>query len=116
MKINHLVVGPVLAVLLFAIMRANGIDYAPSVTAGITLLTAWWWATEALPIPATSLIPFAGFPLFGVITHKESAAGLGSHVILLLMGGFIMAKALERSGAHQRFAMMIFAIDCHLYR
>ena len=107
MKINHLIVGPVLSVLLFAIMRANGIDYAPSITAGITLLTAWWWATEALPIPATSLIPFAGFPLFGVITHKESAAGLGSHVILLLMGGFIMAKALERSGAHQRFAMMI---------
>ncbi|MEM7359939.1 MAG: SLC13 family permease [Pseudomonadota bacterium] len=107
MKNNHLVIGPVLAVLLFTIMRANGIDYAPSITAGITLLTAWWWATEALPIPATSLIPFAGFPLFGVITHKESAAGLGSHVILLLMGGFIMAKALERSGAHQRFAMMI---------
>jgi len=74
------------------------------------MLTAWWWATEALPIPATSLVPFAAFPLFGVITHKESAAGLGSHVILLLMGGFIMAKALERSGAHQRFAMLILRL------
>ena len=107
MKNHHLIIAPLLAVLLFVVMRVNGIDYAPSATAAITLLTAWWWATEALPIPATSLIPFAGYPLAGVLTHKQSAAGLGSHVILLRMGGFIMAKALERSGAHERFAMLI---------
>ena len=74
------------------------------------MLTAWWWATEALPIPATSFIPFAAFPLFNVIDHKTAAAGLGSHIILLLMGGFIMAKALERSGAHERFAMIILRL------
>jgi len=110
MKINHLLVGPVLSVAVFALMRSNGILYAPAITAAITLLTAWWWATEALPIPATSLIPFAGFPLFGVMTHKQSAAGLGSHIILLLLGGFIMAKALEKTGAHQRFAMLILRL------
>lgn len=110
MKLNHLLIGPTLAAILFVTMSANGIANAPSITAAITLLTAWWWATEALPIPATSLLPFAAFPLAGVITHKESAAGLGSHVILLLMGGFIMAKALERSGAHQRFAMLILRV------
>ena len=107
MKVNHLVVGPVLSILLFVLMRLNGVEYPAAATAGITLLTAWWWATEALPIPATSLIPFAGFPLFSVLDHKQAAAGLGSHVILLLMGGFIMAKGLERSGAHERFAMLI---------
>ena len=110
MKINHLILGPCLAMLLFGFMRSSGIDYSPSITASITLLTAWWWATEALPIPATSLIPFAAFPLFGVMSHKQSAAGLGSHVILLLMGGFIMAKALEKTGAHERFAMLILRL------
>ena len=107
MKINHLVAGPALAALLFIVMRLSGIEYFPAVTAGITFLTAWWWATEALPIPATSLIPFAAFPLTGVMDHKQAAVGLGSHVILLLMGGFIMAKALEKTGAHERFAMLI---------
>lgn len=107
MKLNHLIFGPALAVGLFLLMRFNGVDYPPSVTASITLLTAWWWATEALPIPATSLIPFAGFPLFGVVSHKDAAAGFGSHIILLLMGGFLMAKALEKTGAHERFAMLI---------
>ena len=107
MKINHLLLGPTLSVALFILMRFNGVDYPPSITASITLLTAWWWATEALPIPATSLIPFATFPLFGVISHKQAAAGFGSHIILLLMGGFLMAKALEKTGAHERFAMLI---------
>lgn len=110
MRINHLLVGPLSALVLFIIMTGNEIAYLPSITAAITLLTAWWWATEALPIPATSLIPFALLPLFGVIDHKVAASGLGSHVILLLMGGFIMAKALERSGAHQRFAMIILRL------
>jgi sodium-dependent dicarboxylate transporter 2/3/5 len=110
MKINHLILGPCLAILLFGFMRSTGIEYSPSITASITLLTAWWWASEALPIPATSLIPLAAFPLFGVMSHKQSAAGLGSHIILLLMGGFIMAKALEKTGAHERFAMLILRL------
>lgn len=104
---NHLVIGPVVAVALYLMMRHSGVAYPASITAAITLLTAWWWATEALPIPATAFLPFAGFPLAGVISHKTAAAGLGSHVILLLMGGFVMAKALERTGAHERFAMLI---------
>lgn len=110
MKNPNLLIGPLAATALFVILSANSVAYAPAITAAITLLTAWWWATEALPIPATSLIPFAAYPLAGVITHKQSAAGLGSHVILLLLGGFIMAKALEKSGAHERFAMLILRL------
>jgi len=107
MKINHLIVGPLLAVSLFILLSLNNVNSAAASTAAITLLTAWWWSTEALPIPATSLVPFTLFPLTGVITHKQAAAGMGSHIILLMMGGFIMAKALERSGAHKRFAISI---------
>jgi len=109
-KPNHLVIGPVLSVILFIILNHNNIADAAAATAAITLLTAWWWATEALPIPATSLVPFALFPITGVLTDKQAASGLGSHIILLMLGGFIMAKALERSGAHQRFAISILRL------
>ena len=74
-------------------------------TSAITLFTAILWATEALPIPATSLIPFVAFPLAGVITHREAASSLGSHVILLLMGAFMLSKGLEKSDIHKRFAL-----------
>jgi len=104
---KHLFIGPILAVALYFSLISSGVEYTASATAAITLLTAWWWATEALPIPATSLIPFALFPAFGVLNHKTAAAGIGSHIILLMLGGFLMAKALERSGAHERFAIII---------
>ena len=104
---KHLFLGPSLALMLFYLMTMNDIETNASATAAITLLTAWWWATEAIPIPATSLIPFALFPLTGVLNHKVAASGLGSHIILLMLGGFLMAKALEKSGAHQRFAVSI---------
>jgi sodium-dependent dicarboxylate transporter 2/3/5 len=103
----HLLLGPLLAIALGLAMLNYQVSFSASMTAGLTLLVAWWWATEAIPIPATSLIPFAGFPILGVLTYKEASAGLGSHIILLLMGGFIMAKGLERSGAHKRFAISI---------
>lgn len=99
--------GPVSAILLFFILSANGIDQSICYTLSITLLTAIWWVTEALPIPATSLLPFVLFPLFGILTHQQAAAGLGAHVILLLMGGFMIAKGLEKSELHRRLALNI---------
>jgi sodium-dependent dicarboxylate transporter 2/3/5 len=86
-------------------------------TSAITLFTAILWATEALPIPATSLIPFVAFPLAGVITHREAASSLGSHVILLLMGAFMLSKGLEKSDIHKRFALyMVKATGTHSAR
>jgi len=109
-KINHLLLGPIAAFILFFAMRFWGVEDSPAVTASITLLTAWWGATEAMPIPATSLVPFTLFPMFGVMNHKSAASGMGSHIILLMLGGFLMAKALEKSGAHRRFAIMILRL------
>ncbi len=51
------------------------------------------------------LIPFALFPFTGVLSHKEVASALGNHVILLLMGGFMLSKSLEKSGVHKRLVV-----------
>lgn len=83
----------------------SGLSGPISWTIAITTLTAAWWVTEAIPIPATSLIPFAAFPMAGVIDHREAASALGDHVIVLLMGAFMLSKGLEKSGAHERLAL-----------
>ena len=92
-------------VLWFFLTGWAGQTHAIAWTAAITLLTAILWVTEAIPIPAASLIPFALFPFAGVLSHKEVASALGSHVILLLMGGFMLSKSLEKSGVHKRLAV-----------
>lgn len=79
-------------------------------TASITLLIAILWVTEALPIPVTSLIPFCAFPMAGVLTYQQAASSLGSHVILLLMGAFMLSKSLEKSNVHTRLAVYMLKL------
>ena len=57
------------------------------------------------PVPATSLIPFAALPLLNVVDHKAVAGAYGHTLILLLLGGFILSMAMEKSGAHRRLAL-----------
>ncbi len=82
-----------------------GQPYEVYITASITLLCAFWWITEAIPVPATGLVPLAIFPLLGVLTPTQVAQAYGSPLILLYMGGFILSTAMERSGAHRRIAL-----------
>ena len=108
MKINRqhfIYIAPLTSILFYFILQYLGLEEKPAVAASITLLTVIWWVSEAIPIPATSLVPFALLPLFGVVDHKTVASSLGSHVILLLMGAFMLSKALEKSGAHERLAV-----------
>ena len=102
--------GPVLAAAFYFLLKTLGMAYLPAVTAAITALTVIWWITEALPIPATSIVPFVLLPLFGVADHQLVASSLGSHVILLLMGAFMLSKALEKSGAHERLALYMLKL------
>jgi sodium-dependent dicarboxylate transporter 2/3/5 len=107
---HFLVIGPLLALAFYFFLNTISVADKPAIAAAITLLTVIWWVSEALPIPATSLVPFALLPLFGIIDHKAVASSLGSHVILLLMGAFMLSKALEKSGAHERLAVYMIRL------
>ena len=101
--------------LVVSVLLAFGLDIAGlttdiSLTAAITTFVAILWVTEALPIPATSLIPFALFPLAGVLSHSEAASALGSHVIILLMAAFMLSKGLEKANLHKRFAIYMLRL------
>jgi sodium-dependent dicarboxylate transporter 2/3/5 len=100
-----LLAGPAAALALLLLLRAQGWSDAPAVTAAVTLLCAIWWIFEPLPIPFTSLIPLAVFPLLGVLTPNQVGQAFGSPLILLLMGGFMLSTAMADSGAHKRIAL-----------
>lgn len=53
------------------------------------------------------MVPIAAFPLFGIVNHKAMAASLGNHVIVLLMGAFMLSKAMEKSGVVKRLALVM---------
>ena len=78
--------------------------------AAIVSLMAIWWATEAIPVPVTALLPLALFPLFQITSFKSAALPYANPNIYLFLGGFMLAIAIERSGLHKRMALkMILA-------
>lgn len=98
--------GPLLALLVYGVLYET-VPEMPRRTAGIAVLLAVYWITEALPLAATALIPLVAFPLFGVLSIENAAAAYSKPVIFLFLGGFMMALAVEKSGLHRRMALLM---------
>lgn len=86
-------------------------------TVAIGLLTAlWmvlWWIFEILPLGITALIPLVIFPLTGVLSVKKVAPFYSNSVIYLFLGGFIIARSLEKTRLSERIALYILKWTGH---
>ncbi len=100
-----LAAGPLLGAVLFFTLQAMGWESSACWTAAIAITCAVWWIFEPIPIPATSLLPIATFPVLGILTPREIGESYGSPLVLLLLGGFILSTAMASSGAHRRVAL-----------
>ena len=93
--------------IMFFVPTPSGLDDNAWLVAGVVTLMAIWWATEAIPVPVTALLPLALFPILGITTFKEAAQPYANPNIYLFLGGFMLALAIERSGLHKRMALHI---------
>ncbi|WP_118857867.1 SLC13 family permease [Sphingomonas mesophila] len=84
-----------------------GMPLAAWRTCALVVLMASWWMSQALPLTATALLPFLAFPLFGIMSASETAAAYYSPILFLVLGGAMIALAIERVGLHRRLALAI---------
>ena len=104
-------IGWVVGILVFLIMlqlpSPEGLSRDAWCVAALSLLMATLWITEAIPLPATALLPIPLVPLLGLSTVQETVVSYSHPIIFLFMGGFIVALAMERWKLHQRIALLV---------
>lgn len=104
-----LAVGPILFCLVMLLPAPEGLSADAWSVVAVALLMACWWATEAIPVPATSLLPLVLLPLVGAVSSSEASLPYARPVIFLLLGGFIAAMAMQKWNLHRRIALNILA-------
>lgn len=102
-----MILGPLAALSMLAAGAPEALSDPAWRTAAIGVLMAVWWATNAVPIAVTALVPLVCFPLFGIATIQVTAAPYANKVIFLFLGGFIVAFAMQRWNLHRRIALTV---------
>lgn len=102
-----LILGPL--ILLATLVLPAPADMSGSAWAalGMMLLMATWWATEAIPIPVTALLPIVLIPALGIDSIKAATSPYANPLIFLFLGGFTLGLALQRWNLHKRIALAI---------
>lgn len=106
-RIVGLLVGALLLAMTLILPAPAGMSDAAWKASGLMLLLAAWWSTEAIPIPATSLLPIVLIPALGLGTVAQATTPYANPTIFLFMGGFVLGLAMQRWNLHKRIALSV---------
>lgn len=104
-----LLLGPVAFILInLYFPHADFMEY-PKLGAALSV-AAWmiiWWILEPLPIYITAFLPLILAQNMGLGTLSEIASEYGNEMVFLFLGGFMIARAIEKFDIHRNIAALI---------
>lgn len=101
---------PCVAVALLAMAPPADLSPEGWQVAVFALWMAAWWMTEAVPLAVTALLPLVAFPFAGILPIEKVSASYAHPLIFLFLGGFMLARAMERWGLHRHLAGQVIRI------
>ena len=104
-KAEFLIIGITIGLLPEFLSLNNFLDFNSKVVLGMTLVMIFFWITEAIPNSITAFIPIIISPILIDINLNQILSKYASPVVLLLLGGFLLASGFEKSNLHKRLAL-----------
>lgn len=106
LKNTGLVFGTVIPASILLFVDLNGSQQTTRMAA-VAVMMSIFWITEAVPLAATALLPLVLFPILGIASSKTTAVQYMNSTVFLLLGGFMIALAIQRWHLHRRIALNV---------
>ena len=110
LRIFGMGLGPILFFLILLMPTPDGMSETAKAVLAISVWMIVWWITEAIPVYATALLPMGLIPLLGILPVKQIAAEYMHPIIILLLGMFMIALAIEKSELHRKIAFELISV------
>ncbi|MBI2411144.1 MAG: DASS family sodium-coupled anion symporter [Candidatus Kerfeldbacteria bacterium] len=85
----------------------DGLSRAGMNALAIFFLALVFWVTNAIPLMVTSMLALILLPLLHVMDSKDAYALFGNQAVFFILGAFILASAVMRSGLSMRIALLV---------
>ncbi|MAL97292.1 MAG: anion transporter [Alteromonadaceae bacterium] len=105
-QVIGLIVGPLFLLATLLLPAPEGMSTEAWAALGLMLLMATWWSTEAIPIPATALLPIVLIPALDLGSIRDATTPYANPIIFLFLGGFTLGLAMQRWNLHRRIALL----------
>ncbi len=98
-----------IAVFILVYLATGSLDPKQRAVAATFSAAVFLWITEAIPLAITALLSTVALVVTGALSSKEAFGAYGDQIILLFIGSFILAKAMEDSGLDRRLALRLLS-------
>jgi len=106
-QLFFLVAGAVAYWLVLTAAPTEGLSVTGQRALAVFTLCVFFWVFEVLPLMITSMLAIILLPWSGVMTTGQTYSLFGNEAVFFILGAFILAAALMKSGLSTRLALFI---------
>jgi len=99
----------IIVAILVMIFPLPGLSFSGHAAIALLTFAVIMWATEAAHLAVTSLIILFIQPIIGVASFPDAVIGFANPILFLMIGGFIIAEAIRKSGLTQRLTYLMLS-------
>ncbi|MDD3753520.1 MAG: DASS family sodium-coupled anion symporter [Methanobacterium sp.] len=97
----------IISFIVVMLIPMEGLSYSGHAAIALLVFAIIMWASETVHLAVTSLIILFIQPMIGVESFDAAVVGFANPIIFLMIGGFIIAEAIRKSGLATRLTYVM---------